>query len=98
EAMWYQHNGCPAHYSQAVIQVLDSKFQNRWTGRNGRISWSASSPDLTPLDSFLCGKLEDVYRQQSTTPEDTKNHIIAVCATITSEAIQRATQSVMDIT
>ncbi|KAL2731784.1 transposable element tc3 transposase [Vespula squamosa] len=53
QTMWYQHDGCPAHYSLIVRRELDEKFRNRWIGRGGPISWSARSPDITPLDFFL---------------------------------------------
>ncbi|EZA60089.1 hypothetical protein X777_13914, partial [Ooceraea biroi] len=33
--------------------ILNESFPDRWTGRGGRISWPARSPDLTPLDFFL---------------------------------------------
>ncbi|KZC03837.1 hypothetical protein WN55_01768 [Dufourea novaeangliae] len=52
--MWYQHDGCPTHYSLIARWELDEKFLNRRSGRGGPISWPARSPDLTPLDYFLC--------------------------------------------
>ena len=27
--MWYQHDGCPAHYATVARQVLDRKFPGR---------------------------------------------------------------------
>ncbi|KZC11305.1 hypothetical protein WN55_02655 [Dufourea novaeangliae] len=53
QTMWYQHDGCPAHYSLIARRELDAKFQNRWIGRGGPISWPAHSPELTPLHLFL---------------------------------------------
>ncbi|XP_076545063.1 uncharacterized protein LOC143305420 [Osmia lignaria lignaria] len=35
QQIWYQHDGCPAHYALNVRQVLDRKFPNRWIGRGG---------------------------------------------------------------
>ncbi|EZA48610.1 hypothetical protein X777_13623, partial [Ooceraea biroi] len=39
--------------------ILNESFPDRWTGRGGRISWPARSPDLTPLDLFLWGHLKN---------------------------------------
>ncbi|EZA47264.1 hypothetical protein X777_16427, partial [Ooceraea biroi] len=56
--------------------ILNESFPDRWTGRGGRISWPARSPDLTPLDFFLWGHLKnEVYRDIPTTPEDMRERI-----------------------
>lgn len=56
--MLYQHDGCPAHYSSNVKQYLDANYENRWIGRNGPVLWPARSPDLTPLDFYVWGRLK----------------------------------------
>jgi len=50
--MWYQHNGCLAHYGRRVIATLNKIFPNRWIGREP-ISWPARSPDIISFDFFL---------------------------------------------
>jgi hypothetical protein len=50
---WFQHDGAPVHYTKQAQQVLDRRYPDSWIGRGGPINWSASSPDLTPLDYFL---------------------------------------------
>lgn len=50
--MWFQQNGCPAHYSRSVREHLNEVYPGRWIGRSGTISWPARSPDLNPLDFF----------------------------------------------
>lgn len=53
--MHYQHDLAPS-----IRQYLNGKFGNRWIGR----SWPSRSPDMTPLDFFLCGTMkEHVYGQ-----------------------------------
>lgn len=60
--MWFQQDGCPAHYARSVRQYLDEEFPGRWIGRSGPISWPARSPDLNPLDFFYWGAVkEKVY-------------------------------------
>jgi len=38
---------------------LDATFTNRWIGRDGPTPWPPRSPDITPLDFFLCGYVKD---------------------------------------
>jgi len=58
--MIFQHDGAPPHFSSAVKSWLDINFPNRWIGRNGPILWPPRSPDLTPLDFYLWGRLKDI--------------------------------------
>ncbi|CAK1601563.1 unnamed protein product [Parnassius mnemosyne] len=51
--MWYQNDGCPAHYARDVRAYLDDRFPGRWIGRLGPILWPPRSPDLNPLDFFI---------------------------------------------
>ncbi|XP_011860699.1 PREDICTED: uncharacterized protein LOC105557910 [Vollenhovia emeryi] len=51
--MWFQHDGCPAHYSRISQEVLDRNYPGRWIGRGGPQNWPARSPDLTSADFFL---------------------------------------------
>ena len=59
----FQQDGAPPHFSKRVRTWLDQKFDNRWIGRGGPISWAPRSPDLTPLDFFLWGHVKsNVYK------------------------------------
>lgn len=92
--MWYQHDGCPAHFSLVARNKLNEKFANRWIGRGGRVPWPARSPDLTPLDFFLWGVLKDmVYKEVPTTVQDMRERIIRACSLIQTDIINRAIQS-----
>ena len=51
-SVWFQQDGCPAHYTRSVREFLDVEYQGRWIGRSGPISWPARSPDLNPVDYF----------------------------------------------
>ncbi|KZC13210.1 hypothetical protein WN55_05887 [Dufourea novaeangliae] len=57
--MWFQHDGCPAHYAKESRQLLQRQFPNRWIGRDGEFPWPPRSPELTPLNVFLWGTLKD---------------------------------------
>ncbi|KAJ8963159.1 hypothetical protein NQ318_018624 [Aromia moschata] len=61
--MFFQQDGCPAHYAVTVRNWLNSEFNEHWIGRDGPILWPPRSPDLTILDFYLWGRLEQiVYR------------------------------------
>jgi len=55
----FQKDGVPPHWGSHVRRVLDAKFPNRWTGRDGPTPWPPRSPDITPLDFFLWGYVKD---------------------------------------
>jgi hypothetical protein len=70
--MWFQHDGAPTHFTNVVSEYKDETFGNRWIGRRGSITWPPRSPDLTPMDFFLCGQ-SLVYG----TPVDTQHDLVA---------------------
>lgn len=60
--MWFQQDGCPAHYARAVRDYLNEEYPDRWIGRSGSILWPPRSPDLNPVDFFYWGCVkEKVY-------------------------------------
>lgn len=86
--MFYQHDGCPAHFSQLARNVLDAEFPGRWIGRGGPIHWPARSPDLTKPDFFLWGDIKSkVYEDVPTTAENMKERIRAACNGISEETL-----------
>lgn len=94
QVMWYQHDGCPAHYAQQARNIVQEHFPNRWIGRGGIFPWPPRSPDMTPLDYFLWGALKDiVYRVPPTTEENMQQRIREACTALAPETIQDATLS-----
>lgn len=76
EHIWFQQDGAPAHYSNAVRAYLNDRFPEKWIGRGGPVAWPPRSPDLTKLDFFLWGFVKDkVYQSPPTTKEDMKVRI-----------------------
>ncbi|KAK2578444.1 hypothetical protein KPH14_001061 [Odynerus spinipes] len=60
--MWFQLDGCPAHYSRAARSWLNINYPQRWIGRGGIVPWPPRSPDMTPMDFFVWGLLkQEVY-------------------------------------
>lgn len=89
--MWLQHDGCPAHYALNVREYLDSHFHNKWIGRGSLFPWPPRSPDLTPLDFYLWGRLKEiVYHNRPTTRDDMILRIRNAIASITTAEIKNA--------
>lgn len=59
-SMIFQHDGCPAHFQRDVRGHLDEAYPARWIGRGGPVPWPARSPDLTPLDFYLWGRMKEI--------------------------------------
>lgn len=57
--LYFQQDGAPAHNAQIVTDFLNYTFPQKWIGTNGPIRWPARSPDLSVLDFFLWGYLQN---------------------------------------
>lgn len=89
--MWYQHDGCPAHFSLDVRAYLDEQFANRWIGRGSLFPWPPRSPDLTCLDFYLWGRLKDlVFQTRPTTRENMIDRIQNAINSISIAEIETA--------
>lgn len=82
---WLQHDGCPVHFQRDVRQHLDQEYPGRWIGRGGPVAWPPRSPDLTPLDFYLWGTMEDMV---FATPVPSEESLIARVA-MAGEAIRQ---------
>jgi hypothetical protein len=91
--MYFQNDGTPPHYTIRVREFLNEIFPNRWLGRGGPVARPPRSPDLTPLDYYLCGHMKTlVYetkvdsraalrRRIFAAAEQIRNHPHIACAT-----------------
>lgn len=88
----FQHDGCPAHWSLSVRELLDNCFPNSWIGRGGPIPWPPRSPDLTPLDFYVWGRAKElVYFTVVETREELINRINAAFEVMRGEMLLRTT-------
>ena len=79
----YQQDGVPSHFSREVSNFLNENYQYL-IGCNGRISWPPRSPDLSPLDFYLWGRVKSmVYSSDIASVEQLKEKIIIAFATLT---------------
>jgi hypothetical protein len=67
---------------------LNEKFDNRWIGRGGSISWAPRSPDTTPLHFFLWGYIKtNVYKNNIRDLDDLKIKIVEEIQAIKKETL-----------
>lgn len=89
---WYQLDGAPAHCSREISNALDTMFQDKWIRRLGPWNWPARSPDLTPLDFFLWGRIkEEVYKEPILNKDDLLQKIQIAFEGLGEVEIRRAT-------
>lgn len=92
--MFFQHDGCPAHFAVNVREFLDRAYPGRWIGRGSLFPWPARSPDLTVLDYYLWGRVKDVvFANRPTTRENMMERITAALRNISVAEIETAVLS-----
>jgi hypothetical protein len=82
--MWYMRDGALAHSSRAVRDAVSNTYYGGWTGTGGAIEWPPrSTPDLNPLELYLCGHLNAlVYAAPVDNGETLHHHTVDGCQTI----------------
>lgn len=89
---WYQLDGAPPHCTREVSNVLDDMFEDRWIRRRGPWLWPARSPDLTPLDFYLWGKMKSkVYDTPVNTRDELEIKVRRAFEELDANEIRRAT-------
>lgn len=90
QRMWFQQDGCPAHYARRVREHLSNTFPDRWIGRLGPILWPPRSPDLNPLDFFYWGCLKDkVYAKPIRSEEELRERVFDAARTISEISLRK---------
>ncbi|KAJ8954419.1 hypothetical protein NQ318_011094 [Aromia moschata] len=75
--------GLPPHNARINTNWLNTTFKDRWIGTYGPIRWPARSPDLTTLDFWLWGYIQDqVYLTPPVNEENLRQIIIRACREI----------------
>jgi hypothetical protein len=76
--LWLLQDGAPPpHSGRQVTAFFKQHFQNRRIGRQSQFVWPPRSPDLTPLDYCLWGRMKSlVYAVNSRTGGEFFNRIM----------------------
>ncbi|XP_031329394.1 uncharacterized protein LOC116181049 [Photinus pyralis] len=94
QEIWFQQDGCPAHFGLNVRHFLNNSFPNHWIGRSGTINWPARSPDLAPCDFFLWGHLKSkIYKRRHPDINSLREAIVTECALITNRELANVRNS-----
>ena len=74
--IWFQQNGASCHTAEATLDVLRSVFEDRIISRGADVVWPPWNCDLTPLDCYLWGAVEDkCYADKPKTIDALKDNI-----------------------
>lgn len=94
--IWYQQDGCPAHNTREVQELLMQEFNNKLIANHGPISWPARSPDIAPLDFYLWGYVKnEVYEfEPPATIEQLEERVRDVLNNINGNTIRKVTRTV----
>ena len=57
--IWFQQDGATCHIAEATLDVLRPVLEDRIFNRRAYIVWPPRSCDLSPLDYYLWGAVED---------------------------------------
>lgn len=75
-SIYFQQDGAPAHNSLIIRPYLENHFPDKWIGTKGPIRWPPRSPDLSVLDFFLWGYLQNkVYAKRHRNPHELREAI-----------------------
>lgn len=91
ESAWFQQDGATAHTSNKSLRVLRQHFGERIISKG---IWPSRSPDLTPPDYYLWGKLKDsVYMNNPHTIQELQVNITENIANITQNELMGVFQN-----
>jgi hypothetical protein len=77
----FEHDEAPPHFRRQVTAYLYEHYGNSWIGRRGPVTWPPRSPDLTPLDFSLQGRMKEmIYRTKVHTREELLHRIMDAAA------------------
>jgi len=78
-----------------VTDVLNERFPDAWIGRGGPIPWPPRSPDISPLDFFLCGYIKNtVCAEKIRNIQHLQERITSAIETVTRDMIQKPWQEI----
>jgi hypothetical protein len=85
-AMWFMHDGAPAHFTLNVRHFLNVSYGPQWIGRGGPTAWPPRSPDLNSCNFYLWGYMKSmVYRTAVNTQDDLLNRIMLAAERIRND-------------
>ncbi|GBO39511.1 hypothetical protein AVEN_90541-1 [Araneus ventricosus] len=92
--VWFQQDGSPAHHTIVVKQWLNNEFPEKWIGLHVPVEFPPRSPDLTPMDFYLWGRLRiDVYLSHPLNKAELQQRIQDDCREITEQELDRVHRS-----
>ena len=94
ENIFFQQDGATAHTTRESLEVLSEIFPHRLISRFGDAPWPPRSTDLSPLDLFLRGYLEEkIYIEMPDTMQELKLNITQEMNSIAPDTLSKVMNS-----
>lgn len=94
--IYFMQDGAPSHNARQNMETLKEMFPQRLIATNGNIKWPARSPDLTPMDFFLWGRLKDnVYQSPVLNEADLRTRLDGAIVSIGRSEIYSSVKNVI---
>ena len=75
DEFFFQQDGASPHYALRVRDYLNKVFPQRWFGRRGSIEWPPRSTDLTQMNFFFLGVVNNkMYDKNLKTVNELQNY------------------------
>ena len=95
--IWFQQDGATCHTANVTVDLLLTVLENRIISPNSDVNWPPRSYDLTPLDYFLWGAVEDkCYTNHPEMIEALKHEIKVAIHGIKAQTIENVLKNWVD--
>jgi hypothetical protein len=94
ENIIFQQDGALPHNSHVIQNYVNENFPNRWIETYRPVEWPQRSPNLSPLDLFLWGRIKtEVYADPPISLQYLKEKIRAACNKRSATQISATTKN-----
>lgn len=96
ENIYFQQDGAPSHNAGIITRFLNEQFGDNWLGNRGPVHWPARSPDMTPLDFYVWGRIKDItFKQQPDSRQALEAAVLQAFNTIPAVELLNAANGVL---
>ena len=92
--IWFQQDGATCHTARETMDLLRSRFGEKFISRLGPVDWPPRSRDITTVDLYLWGYVKSkCFVDKPATIEALEANIAEVISEIPTEVLERVNQN-----
>lgn len=93
--VYFQQDGASCHCTDSVLEWLKTIFNDRIISRRSSIPWPPQSPDLSPLDYWLWGRVQSLVNlDKPKTIQDIKVSVASNIQKITRQEVKKSVENI----